>query len=421
MSLLRAGVLQRAGQWREVLLQALFSLRENTLRTLLSMLGIAVGVAAVLVVGTVSQEVKQRVFAELESFGLETLWIYRYRDEAEPYKNVRQGSGIDNEDLKALAQCCASVLRVSPVVYSEAYTARVRAGNHYMRANFEGVGLNYQAINHDNIISGRGFREDDMQQRKAVALIGQKVSKKLFGERGNPVGQALRWGDTRLTVIGVLGDKQRDLLTQIGANTYDAGKRVLIPYTLYQQRLGSKQIHTLQAQAVSVARVQQAQDEIIQLLNRRHSGHFYYRVDNMKGWINTAEDILHKISLAGLLAASISLLVGGIGIMNIMSTSVIERTREIGIRKALGARRRDILMQFLMESVVVSLFGGGLGLVLGAAVIFFFGVLSGYALAISWPLALIALLVSVIVGVVSGYYPAYRAATLRPVDALRYE
>lgn len=421
MSLLRANLLQSASQWRGILLQALFSLRENTLRTLLSMLGIAVGVAAVLVVGTVSQEVKQRVFAELESFGLETLWIYRQKDEAEPHDNVRQGSGIDNGDLKALAQCCASVRRVSPVVYSAAYTVDVRAGNRYMSANFEGTGLDYLAINHDTIVSGRGLRAEDIQQRKAVALIGQKVAKKLFGDRGSPVGQVLRWGDSRLTVIGVLGSKRRDLLTQIGANTYDADKRVLIPFTTYQQRLGSKQIHTLQAQAMSVTRVQQAQDEIIQLLNRRHNGHFYYRVDNMKGWINTAEDILRNISLAGLLAASISLLVGGIGIMNIMSTSVIERTREIGIRKALGARRRDILMQFLMESMVVSLFGGGLGLLLGAAVVFIFGALSDYALAISWPLALLALMVSVIVGVVSGYYPAYRAATLRPVDALRYE
>ena len=409
------------GQWRGMLLQALSALRENTLRTLLSMLGIAVGVAAVLVVGTVSQEVKQQVFAELESFGLETLWIYRRRDDAQRYQNTRQGSGIDNEDLKALRNCCPSVRRVTPVVYSAAYTADMRAGNNYLSVNLEGVGLNYRLINHDTVVTGRWLREDDIRQRKAVALIGQKVRIALFGPRVNPVGRTIRWGDTRLTVIGVLADKQRDLLTQIGANTYDAGKRVLIPYTLYQQRLGSKDIHTLQAQAMSTAVTRQAQVEILQLLSRRHGGRFNYVADSMEGWVKTAEEILRNISLAGLLAASISLLVGGIGIMNIMSTSVIERTREIGIRKALGARRRDILLQFLVESMVVSLFGGVLGLLLGSLAVVGFGALSGYAAGISWPMALMALLVSLIVGVVSGYYPAYRAATMKPVEALRHE
>lgn len=420
MNPFRTGRLQ-FGQFQDVLIQTFSSLRENTLRALLSVLGIAVGVAAVLIVGTVSQEVKQQVFAELESFGLETLWVYRRFDETTPFNQQRLGSGIDNEDLKSLQQCCPAVQRLTPVVYSETYNERLRAGDRYMSANFEGVGLAYLTINHDVIATGRAFREEDMLQRKPVALIGQKVVEQLFDARSNPVGKIIRWGDERLTVIGILGEKSRDLLTQIGANTYDAGKRVLIPYTLYQQNLGSKEIHTLQAQAKSVALTQNAQDEIVELLARRHSQRYEYAVDDMKGWINTAEDILHNISLAGLLAASISLLVGGIGIMNIMSTAVLERTREIGIRMALGARRRDILQQFLMESMVVSLMGGVFGLVLGAIAIVLFNVISGYALDISWALAFLALLVSVLIGVVSGYYPAYRAANMKPVDALRYD
>ena len=405
----------------DVFLEALYALRENRLRTLLSILGIAVGVAAVMVVGTVSQEVKQRVFAELESFGLETLWIYRRRDEGDPLRGQQEGSGIDNSDLLALANCCPSVRRFSPVVYSASYSVPLSNGNRYVLGNLEGVGLQYPAINHDSLLAGRGLREDDIRQRKPVAVIGRGVQEALFGLAPDPIGRTLRWGSLRITVIGVLADKQRDLLTRIGANTYDAGKRMLIPYTLYQQQLGSKEIHTLQAQAVSVAAVPAARDELVQLLSLRHDNRYAYQVDTMERWVATAQDILQRISVSGLLAASISLLVGGIGIMNIMTTSVVERTREIGIRKALGARRRDILRQFLLEAMVVSLIGGAIGLLLAATAILGLSLQTGYALAISWPLAGIGLLVSVVVGVASGYYPARRAALLSPVETLRYD
>jgi len=142
----------------DVFLEALYALRENRLRTLLSILGIAVGVAAVMVVGTVSQEVKQRVFAELESFGLETLWIYRRRDEGDPLRGQQEGSGIDNSDLLALANCCPSVRRFSPVVYSASYSVPLSNGNRYVLGNLEGVGLQYPAINHDSLLAGRGLR-----------------------------------------------------------------------------------------------------------------------------------------------------------------------------------------------------------------------------------------------------------------------
>ena len=409
------------GSLRDIFFQALYALKENSLRTMLSILGIAVGVAAVMVVGTVSHSIKQHVFAELETFGLETVWIYRRRDEGNPYLTQRDGSGIDNEDIKALDNCCPAVRRLGPVVYSKQYTATLRAKNAYAIVNLEGVSENYLLINRDSVVRGRWFIADDLQRRKPVALIGSKVRDALFGPHVDPVGQVMRWGNSRLTVIGVLGDKKRDLLTQIGANTYDAGKRVLIPYTLYQQQLGSKDIHTLQAQALDVQHTQQAVAELLNMLALRHDGRFVYTADTMDRWIRTADELLHNITLAGILAASISLFVGGIGIMNIMTTSVVERTREIGIRKALGARRRDILVQFLIEAKVVSLIGGGIGLVLGGITILSLGWLSGYAFGVSWSMALFALLLSAIVGIVSGYFPARRAAGLKPVDALRFE
>jgi putative ABC transport system permease protein len=190
---------------------------------------------------------------------------------------------------------------------------------------------------------------------------------------------------------------------------------------LYQQQFGVKDIHTLQAEAVSVNKIDDASKELTELLLRRHNNHYEYVVESMKGWIQTAENVLENITLVGLVAASISLFVGGLGIMNIMGTSVVERTREIGIRKALGAYRRDILAQFLMEATVVSAIGGLFGMLLGIVAGYAIGIISGYDLDVSWSTAVLAMIISISVGVASGYIPAHRASKLKPVDALRYE
>jgi putative ABC transport system permease protein len=409
------------GIMHDVFIQALFALKENKLRTVLSILGIAIGISAVMVVGTVSLGVKSYVFAELKSYGLETLWVYRKRDQSNPYRNEREGTGIDNEDLKLFPDCCPAVKRISPVVYSFPPQKQMRAKGRFVRVNLEGVGVNYLAINRDSIFAGRGFRQDDMLRRLPVAIIGTKVRDKLFGQYTNPVGREFRWGEQRLTVIGVLDNKSRDLLTQLGADYYDANSRVLIPYTVYQQQLNSKDVGTIQAEAMALNVTKKALGEITHVLQRRHDNRYVYTTESMDAWIDTAHNILRNISLIGLLGASISLLVGGMGIMNIMTTSVVERTREIGIRKALGARRRDILFQFLMEATVVSVIGGALGLLLGSIVALVIGYAIGYPLGISWLTAIIALLVSISVGLMSGFYPAHRAAKLKPVDALRYE
>jgi putative ABC transport system permease protein len=161
--------------------------------------------------------------------------------------------------------------------------------------------------------------------------------------------------------------------------------------------------------------------QVVEFLQRRHGGRFEYTTESMDGWIGTAEGILRNISFLGFLGASISLLVGGMGIMNIMSTSVIERTREIGVRKALGAQNHDILIQFLMEATYISTIGGVIGMLMGVMATFVASWISGYELNPSWSMALVALLVSMFVGIISGFYPAQRAAKLKPVDALRFE
>ena len=408
------------GIFNDIFLQAISSLKENRLRTLLSILGITIGICAVMVVGTVSQGVKKYVYQELDTYGLETLWIYRKWEDENPFRSIREGSGIDNDDLKYMGSCCASVTKVSPVVYIDDQVTMRSKGN-YSKANLEGVGIHYVDINNDRIVQGRDLRLEDIQRRKPVAIIGTTIRDELFGPNSNPLGQVLRWGDVRLSVVGMLENKDRAILSQLGTDDYDVNKRVLIPYTLYQQQLGSKDIYTLQAEATSVSETKKALKELTDLLNRQHNYRFEYATESMDGWISTANNLLRNISFIGLIAALISLLVGGMGIMNIMSTSVVERTREIGVRKALGAYRRDILVQFLLEATVVSVIGGILGMILGIFAGFGISYLSGYDLGISWSSAIMAVLVSIAVGMVSGYYPAYRAANLKPVDALRYE
>ncbi|WP_455218357.1 ABC transporter permease [Kaarinaea lacus] len=415
MSLIHYGILN------DVLTQALSSLKENKLRTILSVIGITIGIAAVMVVGTVSEGVKKYIYAELESYGLETIWIYRKWEEDNPFRATRKGSGIDNDDLKYMRSCCPSVRYVSPVVYADAGQTKMRSKGNFSDVNLEGVGVHYLKINNDSVSSGRELRIEDIQRRKPVALIGTKVRDELFGRNSNPLNQVIRWGEDRLTVVGVLTEKNRDILNQLGAEEYEINKRILIPYTLYQQQFGVKDIHTLQAAAVSVDKIDDATSELLELLGRRHNHRYEYVTESMEGWIATAEKILNNISLVGLVAASISLLVGGLGIMNIMGTSVIERTREIGIRKALGAFRRDILAQFLMEATVVSIVGGVLGMLLGLGAGYAIGAISGYDLGVSWSTAFLALVVSIGVGIASGFFPARRAAGLKPVDALRYE
>ncbi|MDP3671076.1 MAG: ABC transporter permease [Telluria sp.] len=408
--------------WLDGIGQAVWALRDNRLRTVLSILGIAIGVAAVMAVGTISKSGHYLIFNELETFGLKSVWIFRNNDDKDPGRLVRPGTGIDAGDIAALSsECCPSVRRFSPVVYTKTRLL-VRAGNAFSNPAISGIGADYVAINNDNLSAGRSFRTDDIARHRAVVVIGPTVAEDLFGATIDVVGKELRLNDTKYTVIGLLERKSRDFLASIGSSGgQDANNRILVPYTNLHQLAGNKDIQVIQAEAIDLGHADSAVAQVINLLERRHNHRYTYKSQTMAQYITTSNRILQGVSLVGIVAASISLLVGGMGIMNIISTSVLERTREIGLRKAVGASRKHILFQFLMESVAISTIGGVCGLLLGIVASLILAWLTGFPLAPSLPMVSVALLVSVAVGLASGLYPAQRAARLHPVIALRYE
>jgi putative ABC transport system permease protein len=411
--------------WLDVAQQAWFSLGDRRFRTLLSISGIAIGIAAVTLIGVATQGGKQVVFSELQTFGLRSVWISRDRKVVDPHRIQRAGTGIDNDDYAALrsSSCCTAFVRFSPLVFGgRDAPSFARVGRHYSRVQLEGVGDAYLAINNDQISGGRAFSPMDVERARPVAIIGSRVRDELFSPAENPIGRELRLDKQKFEIIGVLDAKDRSLLSSIGSGGgQDTNGRVLVPYTRVQAVLGTNQIDVLQGEIRDDVPAAAAAQLAADFLARRHRDALAYRVDTMEQYVTTANNILSGVSKIGIVAASVSLFVAGLGILNIMSTAVLERTREIGIRKALGGSEREILLQFLLEATFISLIGGVVGLLLGGVASAGIAWIARFPLDPSMLLNGFSLLVAVGVGLASGLYPAYRAAHLRPVEALRYE
>lgn len=404
----------------ELVGEARLAIMDNRLRSILSVVGIAIGIAAVMTVSAVSGGGKAFVMKELETFGLRSVWVYRDYADKDPNRRVREGTGLDETDLAILgADCCPAVKRFSPVSLVTGKIA-IQQGNRYSNAQIKGVNADYTAINNDRLTSGRGFRHDDITARRPVAVIGKTVAKDLYPNTDQPVGHSVRIGEHKYNIIGVLQYKSRDLLASIGSEGgEDANNRILLPYTLVQQMNGNREVSYLQAEAVSLRQAERAADQLIQVLQRSHRGAYEYTKVTLASYIKTVDRILGGITIMGIVAASTSLLVGGIGVAGIMSTAVVERIREIGVRMAIGAHRRHILFQFLMEAVLISLLGGIAGLVIGLVLGGLLDLVTGFALIPTSGGILTGLTVSIFVGLASGYYPARHAADYLPVEALR--
>ncbi len=396
---------------------ALRALGRNKLRAFLTMLGIIIGVGAVIAMVAIGEGAKSTIRSQIAALGTNVLIIL-------PGSNVQGGvrAGFGNvntlldSDAKAMARELRSVAFSSPVLRRQ---DQVVSGNLNWGTLAQGVAPEFQQIRDWQIAEGRFLHEGDMDSAAKVAVIGQTVARQLFGN-DDSLDAVIRIRNIPFRVVGVLAPKG-----QTGQGT-DQDDTIMIPYTTMQKRLMRiTWVQSIVVRAVSAERVDEAQEQITLLLRQRHrigpDREDDFNVRNLSDIAEAATTTARVMAVLLGSVASISLLVGGIGIMNIMLVSVTERTREIGIRMAVGARSRDIMLQFLVEAVVMAATGGLIGILLGVGSSELIKQWAQWPTLIDPAIIVIAFLFSGAVGVFFGFYPARKAASLDPIDALRYE
>jgi putative ABC transport system permease protein len=396
---------------------ALRALARNKLRSFLTMLGIIIGVGAVIAMVAIGEGAKATIRSQIASLGTNVLIIL---PGTTTQGGVRVGFGSVNTltdgDARAIREEIRSVAFASPVLRR---AEQVVAGNLNWGTLVQGVAPEYQHIRDWQVIEGRFLHDGDVENDTKVAVLGQTVVRNLFGN-DDPLDTVIRIRNIPFRIVGILAVKGQ---SSQGSDQDDV---ILIPYTTMQKRLMRiTYVQTIMASAVSADRVEEAQEQVTLLLRQRHRIQPDREDDS---FIRNLSDISEAASgsarvMAILLGAvaSISLLVGGIGIMNIMLVSVTERTREIGIRMAVGARSHDIMLQFLVEAVVMAATGGCIGILLGIGSSEVLKFWAQWPTLVSPAIVAIAFLFSGAVGIFFGFYPAQKAANLDPIDALRYE
>jgi putative ABC transport system permease protein len=406
-------------KWTRLLRAALTSIRRNKTRSLLTALGIIIGVGSVIVMVGVGQGAQADIKAQIEALGTNVLMV---RSGSMQFHGVSGGAGssgrrLSPDDADAVAEQAQMVGAVSGIVNSR---QQIVGGVGNWNTQVTGVSPEYLEIKEWPMASGQFFTQNDVRARAKVAVLGKTVADQLFPD-SDPVGERIRIGAQPFTVIGVLSAKGQ------GGMGDDQDDVVLAPLTtvLYRVRGGRQNVDMIMMSAVSAGAVDSATAEVTRILRAEHK---LTEGEDDDFTIRTQSEIIERASsttrtmtlLLGAIAA-VSLIVGGIGIMNIMLVSVTERTREIGIRMAVGARGSDILVQFLTESVVLSAAGGILGILTASALAVLMNTLLKVTTVISAPVVLVAFVFAAAVGVFFGFYPARKAARLNPIDALRYE
>jgi putative ABC transport system permease protein len=401
----------------ESLLTALDSLRSNKLRAALTMLGVIIGVAAVIALLSIGNGVSASINQEINAIGTNLIVISTNPDNSDGYPTLTLS------DVEALSDP-SRVPAVADVAASVGAGFVVTAGGNSTRPSISGVTANYFRVNNlEEVAAGDLLTANDVETRARVAVIGDGVAEDLFPD-SYAVGQSIKINGAGYEVVGVLAAS--------GSAFSDTDSSVFVPITTAQARLvtnrtrqGEKPVNAILAQAASAEANEAALEQIAAVLREEHGVAYAdeddFQLLSQSDLLDTAGQITGTLTAFLGAIAGISLLVGGIGIMNIMLVSVTERTREIGIRKAVGALRRDILTQFLLESVVLSLIGGIAGIILGWAIAAVAGQVIDLAAPLDVGTVLLATGFATAVGLVFGIYPAWRAAGLRPIEALRYE
>jgi putative ABC transport system permease protein len=389
----------------------------NKLRTGLTMLGITIGIAAVICTVAIGEGGSNRVREQFQGLGDNFIWV---EAGSRNFQGVRTGTGTTKtltvRDAQAIREAVPLIKSVSPQA-----DARVQViyGNQNWSTGYRGVSPEFLAIRRWTVAKGASFTHQDVTLSANVCLLGRTVAEALFGG-ADPIGKKIRVGNQPFRVIGVLAPKGETATGQ------DQDDTILLPYTTAMHKLkGISWLDDIMCSAISPEAIRPAKDQIVRLLRQRH----HLRAGAPDDFnLRSPEEILQAqqetsrtftILLASI--ASVSLLVGGIGIMNIMFVTVTERTREIGVRRAVGATRRSVLSQFLLEAVLLCSLSGAIGVFLGVVASSVFSNVLGWVMIIPPRAILIAVLFSCVIGIGFGFYPARKAALLDPIDALRYE
>ena len=395
--------------WRAILL--------NKTRTLLTMLGIIIGVGSVITMLAIGEGSKKSIKENISKMGTNML-------------NIRPGAGMfggvrNNTDMQSLKMTDYLALRneatllkyITPVVSGNGQ-AIVGANN--WPTSIYGVNTEYLPIREWEVEEGAMFGQDELDNLSKVAVIGRTIQKNLFPDGDSPIGQTIRFKNIPFKIIGILAAKGESNFGQ------DQDDIIIAPYTTVQKRvLAQTYLQSIVASAISENEAENAVNEVKKILERTHNiaanQENNFNVFSQQELISTFSSTSEMLTVLLVAIASISLIVGGIGIMNIMYVSVKERTKEIGLRMAIGAKGKDILAQFLIESVLISITGGVVGVVLGLLATYVVNTFIGWPVSITFYSIVISFLVCTITGVFFGWYPARKAAELEPITALRYE
>jgi putative ABC transport system permease protein len=396
---------------------ALKSIFKNKMRTALTMLGIVIGVGAVIVMVAIGNGAQAQIKSQISGLGTNLIVVTAGTvNTGGASQGAQSFNRLTVDDVDAIKREATLLSGVSPVIVTR---TQVVGGSGNWRAEVNGVSTDFFAIRDWATTSGDLFTDDDVRTKRTVVLLGATVAKNLFPD-GDPVGREIRLGRTPFTVAGVLASKGQ---TASGADQDDV---VIVPYTTAQSRLnGFTFLGQILASASSPTELVPAQEEIRVIMRAAHgipgggTDDFTVRDQTAIAKAATSTSSIMTSLLAAI--ASVSLLVGGIGIMNIMLVSVTERTREIGIRMAIGARGSDVMLQFLVESIVMCLLGGLLGLAAGVGGATLVGRLTGWSIVTPASAVFLAVGFSAAVGIFFGFYPARKAASLDPIQALRFE
>jgi putative ABC transport system permease protein len=394
------------------------ALMRNKFRSFLTMLGIIIGVASVIAMLAIGQGSKKSIQDQMSSMGSNLVFVM-------PGSQQKGGAMMGNSNTKTLTlndvetirKQCQYISAVSPEVRS---SGQAVFGNKNWPSSIYGSDIEYLSIKKIEVKSGRMFSEKEVKSLAKVCLIGETVIENLFGKGADPIGQTLRFKNIPFKVIGVLSEK--------GDNSFgqDQDDLLLAPYTTVQRRiLAIEHIQAIYTSAVSEEKTTEAIDELETVLRKNHKisnpDDDDFRVMSQSELVKTFTSISDILTALLGAISGISLLVGGIGIMNIMYVSVTERTREIGLRMSIGGKGKDILMQFLIESVMLSVLGGIIGILLGYLAASTVGSLMNWPVVITTNSVVLAFAVCSAIGIFFGWYPARKASNLNPIDALRYE